>query len=840
MGVVQVVKKDSSAKNDSIQAKLKPRIIKVDSSMEEPVYYSAVDSIYSDLRTKKVYLYGDAHVKYATTTMTADYMVIDLDKKEVLATYTLDKDSNRVGEPHFKDGDQEMTAASIAYNFDTKKAYIEEVRTHQEEGYLYMEVAKRQANEDIHFRKGRFSTCSLDEPHYYFQLTKAVMVPNKRIVTGTANLWIKGVPTPVAVPFGFFPLNSQKKKGLVFPKLSPVSQYGIGIQDIGFYTPIGKNKNVETTFYGSIYSHGVWGLANETNYNKRYKCNGSFRVDFQQFRGDFVDTFLHNKLTLTWKHVQDPKSNPYWRFGSDVNFISDNNTKNKINPVNPQYFNNSFKSSITINRMFPGKPVSMGMKLGVNQSTQTKNMFFELPTFNINVNRIYPFKIFRKNTAGKERWYEKIGFNYGFEAKNQATLTDTMFKKPYQSMIGKQFLNGVYHNMNLVTTVKAFKGALNISPSVTYQNYWNFQKTDRYWDTTSMSVKYDTTQGFFVGQNLNMNVNLSSAFYSFYRVAGLKNVRFRHVARPTLGFSYIPNLTKYITANVGQNGASVQYSPFERSLYKVGGTKDQALITFGLSNVIDMKFPSKRDSTGTKRVALIEGLSFNGSYDLLKDSMKLSDINMALRLRPLKMMSVVAGAVYSPYNWIDSTGRTTKDFAITKRKRLGRYTSFNVATTFTFTNKEGQKILSETQDQLNKNWNQDYGYFTLHPNEIIDFRIPWKLDISHNLAYRVNTNRTALNPKKDNIVQTVSFNGQISITQRWLIMMDGSYDITDGRFTNIGVKLSRNLHCWNLTFQWYPLRGVNNSGSSFVLTIQANASLLRDLKQSFQKPPLFK
>jgi hypothetical protein len=204
------------------------------------------------------------------------------------------------------------------------------------------------------------------------------------------------------------------------------------------------------------------------------------------------------------------------------------------------------------------------------------------------------------------------------------------------------------------------------------------------------------------------------------------------------------------------------------------------------------------------------------------------------------MLGIVAGAVWSPYNWNDSTGASTKDFAISQRKKLGRYTSFNVATTLTLTNKEGQKILSENADNLRQNWNQDYQYYTLHPYEVVDFRIPWKLDISHNVAYRVNTNRTALNPAKDDVIQTISFNGQISITQRWLIMMDGSYDLNNGRFTNIGMKISRNLHCWNLTFQWYPLRGVNNVGSSFVLTIAANANLLKDLKQNFQKPPLFK
>jgi hypothetical protein len=822
--------------DDSLKKPLgKPRIIRVDDSMgEDPVFYSAQDSIYTDLRTKKVHLYRDAKVTFGTTTLTSDYMVIDLDGKEVMATFTLDEEGKRRGEPVFEDGGQEVKAASIRFNFETKKAKIEETRIRQEESFLYMETAKRHANEEIHFRNGRFSTCDLDYPHFHFQLTKAVLVPNKRIVTGASNLWLNGVPTPLTLPFGFFPTgNKERTRGIVFPQIIPVSQYGFGVQDLGFYTPLGKN--FETTFMGTLFSRGTWGLGNTTSYNVRYRYQGSARLDYQRLKQPFPGKNSTNKITLTWMHNQDAKSNPYWRFGANVNFISDNQTQNTLDPQNSNYFSNTFQSSITLNRLFPGKPYNLGMKVGVSQSTQTKNMFFDLPKVNFNVSRIYPFKVFRKNPIGGERWYEKIGLIYGLEARNQGNVHDSLFSSSYSNLIMDRFLNGVRNNFELTTTLKAFNGTLNFTPSITYTNFINFQSTERRWDSTTNQTVLDSVSGVFMGQNLSVRINATNAIYSMYRMIGLKNVRFRNVTRPNVGFTYIPNMTNHRTKFAGQNGNLVTYSPFENSLYREGPNSAQGLITFGINSVTDMKMPSKRDSTGMKRIALIEGLSLTGRYDILADSMNLSNMDLSIRLRPLQFLSIVAGATFSPYDWDDATNAVRKDYALSARGKLGRFVNYRIATDLTLTNKEGQKILNETQSKLQENWTADFDYYALFPNQVIDFRIPWKLNFSHNLNWQVDN--PAFNPqgKGFRYVQTLSVSGELSLTARWLIASRAVFDINTAKFTTMSVDIHRNLHCWKLSFFWIPVGG----NRSFLLRIAADANMLRDVKWEFRKPPIF-
>lgn len=826
--IVNTVSKDTT-KQDSLI--VKPRIIRVDDSMDDPIFYSAKDSIYTDLRKKLVHLYTDAKITFGTTVLTADYMVIDLEKNEVTATYTLNEEGERIGEPLFTDSGQEVKASKMRFNFDTKKAFIEETRIQQDESFLYMERAKRQANEEIHFEKGRFSTCDLDYPHFHFQLSKAVLVPEKRIVTGPANLWVNGVPTPLALPFGFFPTSSAKKRGIIFPQIIPVSQNGFGLQDLGFYTPLGDN--FETTLFGTLFSRGSWGLANQTNYNVRYKYQGTARLDFLRLKQPFPSENSLNKFTINWSHTQDAKSNPYWRFGASVNFVSDNNTQNTLDPLSQNVFNNALQSSITLNRMFPGKPYNVGMKVGANQNSQTGNIFMDAPTINFNMSRVFPFKIFRsKTTVGAEKWYEKIGFTYNSEIKNQANINDSLFSGQYSNLIWDRFLNGVNHNMNLTTTLKAFNGTLNFTPTINYSNFWNFQATERRWDNTTNQIAIDSLSGFFMGQNLSIQINATNSIYSMYRMIGLKNVRFRNVTRPTVGFRYVPSFSNHRTEFAGQNGALVTYSPYENSLYREGSNRDQGLINFGLNSILDMKFPSKRDSTGTKSVALIEGFTVNGSYDLLRDSMNLSDMNLQLRLKPIQRLSIVASAQYSFYDWNDSTGMARKEFALAERGKLGRFVNYNLVSTLTLTSREGQKIISENENALRENWNQDFNHYVMFPHQIVDFRIPWQLNLSHNVNWRFPTQ---FNQSPNNLIQTMTYNAELSLTPRWKISSNGTFDFREKKFTAVFVNIYRNIHCWNLNFRWNAV----GPFTGFVLSIAGNASMLRDVKYDFRKPPLF-
>lgn len=803
----------------------------------ETMFYSAKDSISADIKGKKLYLYNDAKISYGTTTLTANYMVVDLDKKEVYATYTTDSLGNRLGEPVFVDGAEEVKAAALRFNFESKRALIEETRIQQDESFLFMQTAKRQANEELHFCNGRFSTCDLDEPHFHFNLTEAVLVPNERIVAGPSNLWVNGVPTPLVLPFAYFPTKNESKTGLMFPEIIPASVNGFGLQNLGYYFPV--NDKLNTTFYATVFSRGSFGFANDSEYNIRYRFNGAARFEYMNLSRGFPDTTRAQKIVLRWNHNQDPKANPYWRFMGNVNFMSDNNPQATLNPQDQNVFNNAVQSNITLNRNFPNKPYTLGMRMGLNQNSGTGNMFVDLPTVNFNMSRVQPFKAFRsKDAIGPERWYEKIGFTYSGEMKNQANFADSLLKGDNISLLPDRFLNGMNHQFNLTSNLQMFGGNLNIVPNVSYNTFMNFQSIQPNWDNATQAMVNDSLSGFFLGQNMNIRVNATSTIYSMFQLIGAKNVRFRNVTRPSLGYSFIPVLNKVNTV-FNSSAQPQRYTNHDQSLYRSASTNDQSLINFGLTHVTDMKMPSKRDSTGFKKINIIEGFSLNGSYDMLRDSFKLSDLNMQIRIKPMEFWNIVGGGNFSLYDWVDSTQRSVNSFAFNREsgRELGRFTTFNLASTFTFSSKEGQKIISETDQLLKENWNQDFNYYMLRPYEVMDFRIPWRINLSYNLDWRRNTNINPQieNPERSFIIQTITYQADLTLTPRWMISSRGTFDAKQKKFSTVSVDVHRNLHCWNLSFFWVPV-GFNKS---FMVRIAANASMLKDVKYEFRRPPAF-
>lgn len=816
----------------------KDTIYTVDESFETTAKFSARDSLYNDFRKKQLHLFGEAKVEYEDIVLTADYILVDLDKKEIFASYTYGKDSVRVGQPKLIQNGEEIDAAKIRVNYETKKAYIQEVRIKQDENYLYMGVAKRQSNEHIHFRQGRFTTCDLEEPHYHFQLSRAVMVPEKRIVSGPMNLWIKGVPTPLGLPFIFIPQKkpNERKHGVLIPKFVPQSQFGMGIQDLGYYLPI--NDSIHTTFLGNIYSRGSWGLSNRTEYLVRYKMQGNFELGFQQFKAPFPLRTNNNKVTVIWNHRQDPKANPLWNFSSGVTFISDNQSKNNLDPLNKAYFNNSFNSDINLQRYFPGKPVSMGLKASVRQNSQTHNFTATMPVFNTNVTRFFPFKPLRRNPVGPTRWYEQIGMTYNMEAQNSATFKDTLIRDRNFSQIASKFQNGISQSSVVQTTVSLFDNTWKLTPSVNYGNRINFQQTRK--QIVNDTLITDTVNVPGMSQNISLNMQLTTVVYSYYRFVGKNKPLMRHILTPSFGYRYVPNLNKSLSYQTGAGPDSIaRYSPFETSLYRESVTYNQSLITFGFNNTFELKRKSEKDTiTGYKKTRLIDALSFSGNYDLLRDSMKLSNIATDLRISPVDFFNFVATGTFSPYDWVDSTGRITKDYAVKTRGTLGRFIQVSFNTSFTIAPKQSKERIQENKELFQSNWNADYRYFALHPEAYIDFAIPWKVSFGHVYSISANQSKNNLTPDgRQNYfqTQTLTMNGDLSFTKRWKVAADVYYDIQTQQITNARLNFTRNLHCWNLAFYWTPI-GTNKS---FLFSLNATSNLFKDAKLDLRKPPEF-
>ena len=817
------------------QKEIKDSTVINDNLIESIVSYSANDTLFTDLKNRKIHLVGNAKVQMEDITITAGYILIDLKTNEILATYRYDKDSNKIELPGFTDGNEAIRCETMRYNIKTKKGYLKELDIKQDEFFFQMANAKRQSNEEVHYQKGKLSTCNLDNPHYHFQMSKGIIIPNQRIVSGPFNLYINGIPTPLALPFAIIPNQKKETSGLLFPEFIPLSQYGFGFQNLGYYIPI--NDKIQTSTYVNLYSRGSWGFRNDLDYAKKYGFSGNLSLGFQQFRAGFPANQNNNKVSVNWSHRKEAKSNPYWEFSSNVNFISDNNSKNNLDPINPQYFNNSFNSDININRLFPSKPLTMGMKISIRQNSLAKNISLISPIFNANLTRVFPFKnSFKSANTEFKKSISLIGISYNIEAQNRSTFKDSLIQQANFEAISKEFFNGISQNATLQTSIGLFNNSIKINPIMNYGNKINFQQIEKTYNSNLNNTNIDTLRRFGMTQEFNMSINMTSILYSYFRVIGKSKPLMRHLMTPSIGYRYVPKLNSLKTSNVGTNQSSIVYSPFERSIYTAGNTQAASLLTFGLNNTLELKVKSEKDTlTGFKKIRLIDQFSLTGSYDFLKDSMQLSNIAMNLRISPASWINLVSNASFSPYSWDTESGKTLSSYASAKGQSIGRILNTSLTTSITLAPKSSRDKIAESGEQLNTNWDSDFNYFALHPEQVIYFDIPWKISFSH--VYTLNANQAISNLSKEKIyqTQTLVMNGDVSFTKRWNISGNLNLNVKSLTLTNAYISLNRNLHCWALSFYYVPIGG----NKSFLLSIRNTSSIFKAAKIEFRKPPGF-
>lgn len=807
-----------------------------DKSIENIIRYNAKDSIYTDLKNRKLHLYSQATVETEETKISAGYILVDFNSNEITASYRFDKDSNKIEFPTFSDGTENITCERMRFNTKTKKGFLEELAIRQDEFYFKMATAKRQSNEEVHLLQGRLTTCDLDDPHYHFQLARGVIVPDERIVTGPMNLWLNGIPTPFGLPFAIIPTKKRERtNGLLFPEFIPLSNYGFGFQNLGYYFPI--NDQLQTSVHANLYSRGSWGLRNDLDYAKKYGYSGRLSLGFQQFRLGFPQNSNQNKVTIAWSHRKEPKSNPYWNFASNVNFISDNTTKNSLDPINPEYFNNSFNSDININRLFPGKPITTGMKISLRQNSMAKDIALVSPVLNVNLTRVFPFrKLFKSTNKEWKKTIERIGLAYNMEGQNRSNFADTLLSNGDFQRITQRFFNGISQSMTLQTTSGLFGNTIKITPNINYGNKINFQQVSKSYDSNINNTKTDTIQRFGMAHEFNMNVNLTTILYSYYQFIGKNKPKLRHLMTPTIGYRYVPMLNPLQSANVGVNQSTITYSSFERSIYNVGNTSEASFLTFGINNTFEMKYKSDKDTlTGFKKVRLVDQFSINGNYDFTKDSMRLSNISLNLRISPFDWLNFVSNASFSPYAWNTSTGKTVSTYAIQNNQGLGRFLNTNFNTSITIAPRKSREKIQENGANLNDNWRSDFNYFALHPEQAIYFDIPWKMSFSHVLSYSANQSISLSNPDTYLQIQTLVINGDISFTKRWNLSGNVNLNLKDRRLTNAYFSLNRNLHCWTLSFYLVPIGG----NKSFLFSIRNSSSIFKDAKLEIRRPPAF-
>ncbi|AEA45357.1 hypothetical protein Fluta_3385 [Fluviicola taffensis DSM 16823] len=798
-----------------------------DTDFESIITYSARDSIYSDLRKQQVHLYGDAKLNYEGVDMSADYLLIDLEKNEVLATFTVDSLGRRVGKPLFIDNGDTLKAASIRYNFDTKKGYIQEAAIKQDEYYLTMEKAKRHANDEVHFVKGKFTTCNLEEPHYHFGLSKAVMVPDERIVSGPMNLWVMGVPTPLGLPFAIIPLKKKKERtnGFIMPQYSLISAYGMGLQDLGYYFPI--SERLQTIVYATGFTRGSFGFRNYSEYATRYKYNGNFDLGYTRFRFGYPDSTVFSTTTVRWTHNQDAKLNPNWSFTANVNYNSNSTNKQTLNTQNnPQYFNNTLNSDIRLGKRFGSLPISADLKLSLRQNSQTRIIDLTSPIFNFQTtNRIFPFK----------RVNKVVGFSYANEFQNRSSFKDRYLKNGNFDSIGQNFRNGFTQNFNVQATFSALKNTLRITPSVTYKQIYNFQSIQKTVDTVTNFAIIDTIGKGGFSHSFNSSVSVTSNLYSYYRFIGKRKTILRHVMTPTVSFNYAPAIQQGITSYQDTSGREIKYSRYEGSLYSEYLTKSSGRIIFGVNNTFELKQKSAKDTvTGFKKLRLIDNFFLNTDYDIFKDSMNWGNLNMRMVINPNEFINLTITANHSWYSWNDTTGVTKRQFAIKENQGIGRITSASFATSLILTTKKNRDKLQNISNEMANIWNPQYQQWMLNPNQMVHFDIPWKLTIDHIFGLNLNTDVLTYRGKHYLPTNTINVSGDVNLTPNWKVAARLMYDIQTRSISNFNINLYRNIHCWNVVFNWTPI-GTNKS---FTVGIRGNASMLQNANINIRKPPI--
>jgi len=792
--------------------------IKKQNPLKSELFYKAKDSIRFEMENQVVYLFGMAEVNYDGTRLTADYIEYNFKEGTVFATYTLDSAGNPKGKPGFDDGQQALTASEIRYNFKTKKGLIKEVRTQQGEGYIHMDISKRHPDEEVHLSGGKYTTCNLDHPHYYFKLRKAIVIPDDKIISGPVNLVIADMPTPLALPFGFFPNKKRESKGIIIPQYGESQQLGFYLINGGYYFPVGKK--VDMQLLGDIYSRGSWGAKNITRYINRYHNKGTVNLSFNEMKRsdkDFPDYSVTRSFFVRWQHEQDAKAHPYRRFSANVNAGTTNNFQNNFNTYSQDYLSNLFQSNISFSYLIPNKPFNLSVNLRHNQSTQTKLINFTLPEFAFNVTRFYPFGKWKTKTNAVAKALGNIGVSYSTNAKYDISVPDSLVSLDNLDTLAHFSRSGIKHNASTTTSFKLLKQRFTFNPAFNFSERWYLQTLNKYWDNDLQQTVTDTLNGFKRAHEYNLSASLTTKLFGMYSFKGKRNTKIRHVLTPVVNFTYRPDFGTQQYGYYDNNPGIDSYSPFDLGIYGKPSSNESGLVTMSLVNNLEMKMKSKKDTvTGYRKIILLENFTFNSSCDLFKDSLNLSNIILSARTKLWKNVNIVYNGILDPYNY--NNGIITNDLAISEGKGAGRLTvnDFNLNCNIKSKKKKTpEKPVAGDEDEMEE--------INRNPDSYVDFNLPWSLALN----YKVRTTRSFINTVDTTIItQALGATGDFLLTKNWKIGFIANYDFTLEDFSYVELNIYRDLHCWEMRFNWIPF----GFRKSYMIQINIKSSLLQDLK----------
>lgn len=830
------------------------------SDINTEVTFSAKDSLLL-IGQNNAYLYGGSDVKYGEFEVKAEEIRMEMDSSMVYAVGMPDSTGVMQGNPVFRDKSGEYESESMTYNFKTERGFITNVITEQQDGFLTGGKAKKMEDGSFYVENGRYTTCDdHEDPHFYFQLTRAKVRPKKDVVTGPGYMVLVGIPLPLALPFGYFPFSDKYSSGVIFPSFGDDYNRGFYLRDGGYYFAI--NDNVDLALRGEIYTKGSWGITAHSSYVKRYRFRGNFDISFlTTITGDkgMPDYSKMKNFQVIWSHSQDTKANPNMSFSASVNFATSGYSRNDLN----SYYSNAFtentkSSSVNLTYRIPNSKWSFSANANITQRSQDSTLAVSFPNLTVTMSQLSPFK--RKKAVGGEKWYEKIKMSYSGQFQNSLTAQQDVF---FKKSLLKDWRNGMKHYVPISATFSIFN-YLNLSPSISLNDRMYTSKIRRQWDTQASREVMDTTYGFYNSFDFNVGMSFDTKVYGFYKPLsffGDKVQMIRHVMTPTVSFNYQPDFSDPMWGSYGYyaytdqagNLNRRQYSYFSGGIFGTAPSGKAAAISWGLANNLEMKVKSDADSTGVKKISLIENLQFSQSYNFAADSLRFSPLQASILLRLTKNFNLNLSSTWDPYVYaLDANGspRQINRLRIGAGKGLFRLSSAGTSFSYTFNNdtfrrkndnssnsrnvrdeENGDEEDTEEADSfsgrsLARNRDRREQQDTGDSDGYAKWDCPWSFSVNYSVSYGYGQFNPAKLEYDGRWNQNLSFNGNIRPTKNWNFSFSASYNFDLHKLAYMNCSVSRDLHCFTMTASFVPV----GPYKSYNFHISVKSSLLKDLK----------
>lgn len=802
-------------------------------SLDAPVKYAAEDSGVLIISTKNFYLYGKARTDYKDMQLEAGTIEYNQEKQQVKAKGSSDTSANSLNKTSFKQGEMISLSDSMVYSLKNQKGIT--YNTYYNEGEIYVNAQKlKKVDTNVFYAyRAQFTTCNLDTPHFAFRTKKMKLINNKIGVSGPAHPEFEGVPVPVYIPFGIYPLNRGRHSGILVPTFNSSEDFGLGLEGLGYYKVL--NDYVDVTLRSNLYSYGGWSFTMNPKYIVRYKFSGNLNLAIQKTKilnrnnTTVKDEFTQNtSYMINWSHTRDNRARPGTTFSANVNFGSTKyNTYILNNPY--QNFNNQLNSSIAYTKTWNNK-YNLTLNLNHDQNNRTRLVNVSFPNATFSVVTFYPFQ--KKEQVGNGKWYEKIGIGYNGSLQNRVSFYDTAFTT-------RRLLDtlqwGADHNIPITLSLPSL-GPITIAPSVSYSQRWHTQKVTRTWDDVNDTLLTNTQKGFYPAHQMSFGISANTRIFGTYLFKKGRLKAIRHEIRPSIGFSYKPDLMSkyYYDVQVDTSGRKLRFSQFEGGLFGSYSEGNFGGINFGIDNLLEMKVRDKSDTSQTadKKVRLIDGFGFTSSYNLMADSFALGNFSLYLRSTLFEKVNVTASANLDPYA-VDNQG-FRKNRLMIRDGKLGRITngSLAISTNFQSKSKDGEDKTKTNNTNLPidpymtpDEQQRQLDYVRQNPAEFTDFNIPWRIDMSYSLSF-TRVLKIDYSGYRTDIFSSINFNGDFSLAPKWKVGATGYYDVKQLELQQLSMFITREMHCWQLTINVTPI-GLYKSFSIF---LSPKSGILRDLK----------